>query len=233
MTIPLAWPYYDLDVQVPVDTSSASALSQWWKLHFAAGWVAGTVGDDPCANFADGAMFSDTTGAPSSTLRFGVGYSHLPPSGAILLSSHDYLLTGSIASSGGGYQMSLKLETTCSREVAASVSGTFASPSEASATADHWRPRHSLRCLTKSGSSKSRSGTRIAKWPSMFKDAFQIIPSKTSAAPLETLPVAISLKDCDRNYFGGPQDSPDGRFVQGEFVGAEHEWRLHRDRSDH
>lgn len=195
---------YDLDVQVPVDTSSASALSQWWKLHFAAGWVAGTVGDDPCANFADGAMFSDTTGAPSSTLRFGVGYSHLPPSGAILLSSHDYLLTGSIASSGGGYQMNLKLETTCSREVAASVSGTFASPSEASATA--------VRLATQAFTPLSDKIREFEKQKrdadrevaiDVCKDAFQIVPSKTSAAPSETLPVTISLKDCDGTPLAG------------------------------
>lgn len=195
---------YDLDVQVPVDTSSASALSQWWKLHFAAGWVAGTVGGDRCANFSDGAMFSDTSGAPSSTLTIGVGHSHLAPSGPILLSSHDYLLTGSIASSGGGYQMNLKLETTCSREVAASVSGTFASPSEASATA--------VRLATQAFTPLSDKIREFEKQKrdadpevaiDVCKDAFQIVPSKTSAAPSETLPVTISLKDCDGTPLAG------------------------------
>jgi hypothetical protein len=74
-----------------------------------------------CITHLDGALMNAP--AQNGALRFGQMYANLPPAGPI--PALDYLITGSVADLGSGWQATIEIQTAVSRETVASTSFTF------------------------------------------------------------------------------------------------------------
>jgi hypothetical protein len=116
---------YDAQILVP-RPSTADSIVAWWTLQWPMAVVRSTLyNTDPtkgCLTWYDGALVN-ARDLQGDTLRIGLGYYNLPPSGEMI--SADYLLTGSVSGSGGSFTLTVNLETAVSREVVLSQSAGY------------------------------------------------------------------------------------------------------------
>jgi len=188
---------YDFDVHVPQPGDPAEIM-QWQQLFRAAFIVADVAINDPtgsCLHFFDGTLV-DREGNISDTVDFGLSHANLAPQGEI--PGSDYLISGSITGNEGAYTMTVILETACSREIVTSGSTTFSSANEAPDVA------HTLALQVFSQIATTieqfeinvrNANTKVAR---DVQDSQMVVkPSKRKATRAETVPVQISLVDCD------------------------------------
>lgn len=188
---------YDLDIQVPRPGDPVKIL-QWQQLFRAAFIVADVAVNDPtggCLNFFDGTLV-DREGHISDTVVFGLTHTNIAPQGEV--SGSDYLISGAITGNEGAYTMTVNLETACSREIVTSGSTNFSSAGQAPDIAHTL----ALQVFSQVASTieqfeinKRNADTEVAR--DVQDGQLVLKPSKRMASRAETVPVQITLVDCD------------------------------------
>ena len=188
---------YDFDVQVQQPGDPAQFLN-WQKLFWAARSVATVAVNDPtapCLVFLDGTIVGQD-GSISDSAQFGINHAHLAPAGAG--SGADYLITGTVTGSEGAYSLSISLETVCSRERVATGTTSFSNASQALATGTTLGSQvlsNLAATIQHFEENKRNANADVARYVS--DDHIVITHSKPKATRAESIPVKITLADCD------------------------------------
>jgi hypothetical protein len=112
------------DVQLFPEPTDAARTVDWMNLYLIGGFVeAALFGGDDCTRHIDGALENAAT-IGNGTLRSGAAAPNVPPDGPI--PDLDYLFTGNVQDTGGGYSATILLETAISREIVTSATFSLA-----------------------------------------------------------------------------------------------------------
>lgn len=193
---------YDFDVSAP-RPDSLGDIGNWYSLSFAApGAGAAIAAGAQCASFIDAAFYRDTTGVPSSSLKVGIDQPNTAPSGS--MKGMDYLLTGTVQPDGAGYKLTMDLQTACDRKSVASASGHFDRADQASAYAAELARQKfiPLSQVIRDYEREVRSGnTEVSIGGN--NATLTVDPQRRKAKPGETVPVTLTLIDCDGEPLAG------------------------------
>ena len=188
---------YDMDVQVPKPGDPAKII-QWQYLFRAAFTAEDRAFNDPtasCLTFLDGTLVGRDRNI-SDSIVFGLSHAHTAPQGEI--AGSDYLISGSVTGSEGAYEMTISLETVCSRETVTTGSTVFSSASQAAEVGTTLGTQvFSNIATTIEQFEVNKRNTNTDEARDVQDDQMVITPSKTKAARGESVPVHISLVDCD------------------------------------
>ncbi len=188
---------YDLDVQVPRPGEPAQII-QWQNLFWASYTAENAAFNDAtsrCLYYYEGTLIGRDGRIPDTAV-FGLGYTHTAPQGEI--AGYDYLISGSITGSEGAYGITISLETVCSRETVTSGSTVFSSASQAADVGTSLGTQvfsNIATTIEQFEVNKRNANTDVAR--DVQDRQMVITPSKTKAARGESVPVQISLVDCD------------------------------------
>ena len=188
---------YDMDVQVPRPGDPAEII-QWQNLFRAAFTAEDRAFNDPtasCLTFLDGTLVGRDRNI-SDSIVFGLSHAHTAPQGEI--AGSDYLISGSVTGSEGAYEMTISLETVCSRENVAAGSTVFTSANQAADVGTTLGTQvfsNIATTIEQFEVNKRNTNTDVAR--DVKDDQVVITPSKTKAARGESVPVQIFLVDCD------------------------------------
>lgn len=188
---------YDLDVQVP-RPGEPTQIIQWQNLFWASYTAENAAFNDAtsrCLYYYEGTLIGRDGRIPDTAV-FGLGYTHTAPQGEI--AGYDYLISGSITGSEGAYGITISLETICSRETVTSGSTVFSSASQAAVVGTSLGTQvfsNIATTIEQFEVNKRNANTDVAR--DVQDDQMVITPSKTKAARGESVPVKISLVDCD------------------------------------
>jgi len=192
---------YDAQMLVP-KPSTADSIINWWTLQWPMVVARATLhNDDPsrdCITWYDGALVN-ARDLQGNVLRYGPEYFNLPPDGEV--NGADYLLTGSITSSGGTNTLTMVLETAVSREVAASMSVSYGFDQESQATAGQTLAAAFTPLFQKIRNyevNKRNTNVTVAirDMHSTTQDII-VTPKKTKLNVGESVDVDIEMIDCD------------------------------------
>jgi len=169
-----------------------------WLGHFSAANFAGAEisKDRMCLLFSDGAVRSARESGEG--LKVGADVAYTAPKGKIENGMIDYVFTGAVNQMGSGYQVNMALETACSRQTAISASASYSDPLDAKDVGaqlarDNFRPLFSK--IREFEHRLRESDTRVAI--DTTDGNFDMEPKKRNARPSETVPVTLTLNDCD------------------------------------
>ncbi len=199
---------YDFNVTVPRPDSTGN-LGAWYSLFFAGPGAGAALFNPDCLRFIDAAFYRDTTGVPSKSFSLGIDHPFTAPSGS--MKGMDYLLTGTVSTDGSGYKLDMSLEAACSRKQVASASGHFDRPEQASTLGadlarSHFMPLPTLIRDFEKGERAADTKVSIGGWSSKLV----VEPGKHKAAFGETVPVTLTLTDCDGEPLAGRKISLTG-----------------------
>jgi len=188
---------YDFDVQVPRPRDNAKII-QWQQLFKAPFVVADVTFNDPtagCLQFFDATLVG-WNASISDTINFGLNRVRLAPQGEI--PGFNYVISGVITGNEGAYTVAINLETACSREIVTSGSTSFTSANEIASITNILAKELFSPINTKIQQfeeNERNAKTEVAR--DVTSDQIVIKPSKKEAKRAETVPVQISLLDCD------------------------------------
>jgi hypothetical protein len=187
---------YDFNVTVP-RPDSLGDLGLWYMLYFAGPGAASAIFSNAgCIRFIDAAFYRDTTGVPAKSLTVGIDHPHTAPAGH--MKGMDYLVTGTVSPDGSGFLLTMSLETACDRVTVVSASGHFATADQASAKGKELAQQKfsPLATIIRDFELDRRSqDTKVSIGGYNVKLVAD--PVRHKAAPNETVPVKLTLTDCD------------------------------------
>lgn len=182
---------YDFAVTVPKPEDPKEAWS-WGDLFGAAKTAGAEISkDQKCVAFYDGVV------SAGQGLKVGRDVANVVPAGAI--KNRDYLFTGSVERGNAGYHLDIALETACSRKTAVSASANFNATNDARAAGEQLareKMRPLLAKIREFEREQRDADSRIAIGV-VNGGAFTAVPAKRNAKRFETVPVTLSLTDCD------------------------------------
>jgi hypothetical protein len=192
---------YDFDVAVPRPDSLAD-MAVWYSLFFAGPAAGSAVFQSPCARFIDAAFYRDASGVPSNSLKVGIDRPNTAPAGG--LKGMDYLLTGSVAPEGSGFNLTMSLECACNRKKVVTASRSFASADQASAAAaelanQKFAPVAEIIREFERGERGGNPDVSIGG----YNAKLTVDPVKRKAALGEKVSVTLTLADCDGEPLAG------------------------------
>jgi len=188
---------YDFDIQVP-RPGDPVMIMQWQQLFRAAFNVADAAINSPtgpCLYFFDGTHV-DREGNVSETAVFGITHTNIAPEGAI--PGSDYLISGTITGNEGSYTMTVNLETACSRKIVTSGTTAFSSGRNAPDIAHTLATQlfsQIASTIEQFEINERNADTKVAR--DVQDGQIVLTPSKNKATRAETVPVKITLVDCD------------------------------------
>jgi hypothetical protein len=194
---------YDSDIQAAFP-STPDSIIQWYSLFWPSAvsnsrFMNNDVSKS-CINYYDGAVINSAA-LQGNVLKFGNGYSNLPPAGEI--ASVDYLFVSSIVKNGNGFTLTLQLQASVSREIVKSISVNFtsdiASEQQAGQTAaDAFIPVFTtIRDWELNKRSTDMNVAIKDLWNKNTPDDIIVKPKNSTAGVGDTVDVEITLLDCD------------------------------------
>jgi hypothetical protein len=192
---------YDFNVTAPRPDSLAE-MAVWYSLFYAAPGAGSAIFTAQCARFIDASFYRDASGVPSNSLKVGIDQPNTAPAGN--LKGMDYLVTGTVAPEGSGFQLTMSLECACNRKKVLTATRSFASADQASAAAAELANGKfvPIADVIREYEREARAGDPDVSIGG-YNATLTVDPIKRKAALNEKVSVTLTLMDCDGEPLAG------------------------------